>query len=108
MKDKIKIWLLYVAAVAGICCVPFVIGGIQLQWMKIFGTEIESARTDIYRENKSYVEGTIRDFREMQVEYLKAEPQHRDALKSLILHRANELDWSRLPADVRGFLESLR
>ena len=80
---------------------------VQLTVMKWWGTEIESVKTDIYRENKSYVEGTIRDLRELQVEYVMADASHKDAIKSLILHRANELDWGRLPDDVREFLITL-
>lgn len=80
---------------------------IQLQVMRMYGTELESVRTDIYRENKSYVEGTVRDLREMKVEYEKASDDHKSALKSLILQRAGELDWDRLPSDVRAFLKEI-
>lgn len=102
------------AAAAGFTALLVLIVGLtfgstwlKIQWMRFFGTEIESARTDIYRENKSYVEGTVRDLREMRVEYLKASDEHKDALASLILQRANELDWDRLPSDVRGFLKEI-
>jgi len=80
---------------------------LQLQVMKMYGTELESVRTDIYRENKSYVEGTVRDLREMRVEYEKASDDHKSALRSLILQRAGELDWDRLPSDVRAFLKEI-
>jgi hypothetical protein len=81
---------------------------LSIELYRYFGTKIESANTDIYRENKSYVEGTVRDLREMQVEYYKADDKHKSALKSLILHRSNELDWDRLPSDVSEFLYELK
>lgn len=80
---------------------------IKLQVMRMYGTEMESVRTDIYRENKSYVEGTVRDLRELRVEYEKADDAHKSALKSLIVQRAGELDHDRLPADLREFLNGL-
>lgn len=105
----------FLAVIAGgialaVLVVGIAFGGpyLRLQVMRLFGTEIESAKTDIYRENKSYVEGTVRDLREMQVEYAKADDSHKEALGSLILHRANELDWDRLPIDVREFLNELK
>jgi hypothetical protein len=94
-------------------CVALVVGlafggtWLGLAVYKQFATEWESARTDVYRENKSYVEGTVRDLREMQREYVAASKEHRDALRSLILHRADELDRDRLPSDVRRFLTDL-
>lgn len=108
MKDIAAVFgvlLLVVALIAGIA-----FGGpwLKLQVMRMYGTELESVRTDIYRENKSYVEGTIRDLRELQADYVKATPSQQEALRSLILHRANELDWDRLPSDVRGFLNDLK
>lgn len=84
--------------------IPFV----RLQVMRMYGTELESVKTDIYRENKSYVEGTVRDLRELQVDYVKADDSQRETLSALILHRANELDWDRLPSDVRRFLNELK
>lgn len=86
----------------------FGIPALQLTVMRMYGTELESVETDIYRENKSYVEGTIRDLRELHVDYIKADTSQKEALASLILHRANELDTDRLPSDVREFLKELR
>ena len=97
--------LIVVVAFIGAC---FAIPAIQLQVMRIYGTELESVKTDIYRENKSYVEGTVRDLRELHVDYVKANDSQKESLRSLILHRANELDWERLPVDVREFLKELR
>ena len=80
---------------------------LTLQVKRMWGTELQSVETDIYRENKSYVEGTVRDLRELRVDYVKATDSQKEALRSLILHRAGELDWDRLPRDVREFLEEL-
>ena len=97
--------LIVVVAFIGAC---LAIPAIQLQVMRIYGTELESVKTEIYRENKSYVEGTVRDLRELHVDYVKANDSQKESLRSLILHRANELDWERLPVDVREFLKELR
>ena len=81
---------------------------LSVKWYRIIGTEIESTKTDVYRNNKSYTEGTVRDLRELRVEYEKAGDSHKSALKSLILQRANELDWERLTEDLRVFLEEIK
>lgn len=108
MKDTLKVVGVFIACVCLLLVFAFGIPAIQLSVMRMYGTELESVRTDIYRENKSYVEGTIRDLRELHVDYVKATDSQKEALASLILHRANELDWDRLPADVREFLNELK
>lgn len=101
----IGVIVLVIALIVGTAFgVPF----LRLQIMRMYGTELESVKTDIYRENKSYVEGTIRDLRELQVDYAKADDSQKETLSGLILHRANELDWDRLPSDVRRFLNELK
>lgn len=97
-----------VVAAALLVVIAFAVPALRLQVMQVYGTNLESAKTDIYRENKSYIEGTLRDLRELRVDYIRADESHREALASLILHRANELDWERLPIDLRQFLSELR
>lgn len=81
----------FVLTVAIIVGIAFGAPALKLQVMRMYGTELESVRTDIYRENKSYVEGTVRDLRELQVDYMKANDSQKEAIASLILHRANEV-----------------
>ena len=108
MKDLLAGIATVILVVAGLIGLAFLAPYVQLQVMRMYGTELESVKTDIYRENKSYIEGTIRDLRQLHVEYLSAEEEHKTALRDLILHRAGELDWDRLPSDVRQFLNELR
>ena len=96
-----------VLVVGGIVGLAFGAPYLRLQVMRMYGTELESVKTDIYRENKAYVEGTVRDLRDLRREYKAANAEHRDAVKDLILHRAGELDWDRLPGDLRDFLNEL-
>lgn len=104
----LKIVFYFVLFVALFIGASFAVPYLRLQILRMYGTEFESVKTDIYRENKSYVEGTIRDLRELRVTYIQSTPSQQETLKSLILHRANELDWDRLPADLREFLEELQ
>ena len=71
------------------------------------GVALESSRTDMYRESKSYVEGTIRDLRDLKMRFETADEEHKSAIQSLILQRAGELDWDRLPSDLRSFVKDL-
>ena len=108
MKDAFKMAAAAIFATVVLIVVGVMLSGANLEMTRFFGTRMESIKTDIYRENKSYIEGTRRDIREMMVEYYAAETDaHKDAISSLILHRSAELDRDRLPEELRTFIESL-
>jgi len=89
--------------------ITVVIGGSygSLALYRTFAPQWEDARTDVYRNSKSYVEGTIRDLRRLKREYEKADESQQSSLRTIILQRSDELDYDQLPSDVRRFLESL-
>ena len=77
-------------------------------WLLPKQKEIE---TNVYRNSKSFVDGTIRELRKLQTEYLTSENEdHKAALKSRILHAADELDpkWLATKPDLQNFVNSLR
>ena len=75
---------------------------------RYFAPQWESARTDTYRENKSYVEGTIRDLRDLKRQWTTArDDDGKRAIAELAKQRAGELDYDRLPRDVREWLKDI-
>jgi hypothetical protein len=92
-----------------ILAIVVVVGGSygSLALYRTFAPQWEDARTDVYRNSKSYVEGTIRDLRRLKREYEKADESQQSSLRTIILQRSDELDYDQLPSDVRRFLESL-
>jgi hypothetical protein len=50
----------------------------------------------------------IRDLENLQMEYAKTDDAHKDALRSIILHRFSVYDENRLPYNLRSFYKQLR
>jgi hypothetical protein len=98
-------------SIIGMCVlgVAVIVGGSygSLALYRTFAPQWEDARTDVYRNSKSYVEGTIRDLRRLKREYEKAEESQQSTLRTIILQRSDELDYDQLPGDLRRFVESL-
>jgi hypothetical protein len=101
---------------------PFVLAGILIlsfgmTWLvqgnefflyKFFAPKTEAVRRDVFEQTKSYQQGMIQELQNMQFEYIKAEPEHKAALRSLILHRAADFPSDRLPDDLRRFISDLK
>lgn len=75
---------------------------------KFFAPRQEAVRRQVFEQTKSYRQGMIQELQDMQFEYIKASPEHKDALASLILHRAADFDEDRLPSDLRSFISELK
>jgi len=89
--------------------VAVIVGGSygSLALYRTFAPQWEDARTDVYRNSKSYVEGTIRDLRKLKREYEKADESQQSTLRTIIFQRSDELDYDQLPSDLRRFIDSL-
>lgn len=109
MSDDIK-----GAIGAGIIClavaigVPWAVQGNDFFLAKVFAPKMEAVRRETFEESKAYNTGMIQELQNMQFEYVQASPEHKAALKSIILHRAADYDIDKLPVDLRQFIEGLK
>lgn len=78
-----------------------------LQVDRFLGREKADVRTDIYRNSRAYQEGSIRDIRRLMREFKAATPSEQESLRTIILQRADEMDYDNLPSDVRQFLAEI-
>ena len=80
----------------------------SLAMYKFFAPQWEGARTDVYRNTKSYIEGNIRDFRKLKREYDEADDSQKTTLKTIILQRSDEVDIEKMPQDIVRFINSIQ
>lgn len=77
---------------------------------KTFAPKYEQVRRETFEQSKAYNQGMIQELSNMQFEYVKAAPEHKAALASIILHRTADFDLeqAQVPADLRAFIADLR
>lgn len=97
-----------IAGLLGVLALAWVFTGNDFFLYKVFAPKYEAARRDTFEQSKAYNQGMVQELQSMQFQYEQADESHRAALASLILHRAADYDESRLPADLRGFIDSLK
>lgn len=76
--------------------------------MKVFAPREEAVRRQTFEQSKAYKEGMAQDLRHMQLEYIQATPDQKQAIASVILHEYADIDQTRLPADLRQFLNEIK
>ena len=85
-------------------------GYIQALYNRTAGVEIESSKREIYKENKSHVEGMIKDLSNYKMQYEKAESEkEKNAIKSRIVNDFANFETSKIDNEgLQIFLEKMR
>jgi len=98
----------FVLAVGLLLGLTFVIQGHDFFLYKLFAPQYEAVRRDTFEQSKAYNQGMVQELQAMRYDYVKASPEHKAALRDLILHRAADYPPDRMPADLRGFISELK
>lgn len=99
---------LAVLALGTLLGVTWLIQGNNFLLYKTFAPSYEDSRRQVFENTKSYNDGMIQELQFMQFEYVKADPAHKAALASVILHRAASYPRERMPADLVSFIDNLK
>lgn len=75
---------------------------------KYWAPKQEQVRREVFEQTKSYNQGMIQELQNMQYQYVQADKAHKDALASIILHRAADFNPDNLPYDLRQFIDGLK
>ncbi len=75
---------------------------------KFFAPKQEQVRRQVFEQTKSYNQGMIQELQNMQFQYEQADSKHKDALASIILHRAADYPENKMPNNLKVFVQNLR
>lgn len=82
--------------------------GNQFLRYKVFAPQYEAVRRDVMIESRAYSEATTREMYRFKRQYQQAKSDDEKAtIKALALHEAEAFDRSRLPADLRAWLNEI-
>lgn len=86
----------------------WLVQGNEFFLMKVFAPREEALRRQTFEQSKAYTEGMAQDLRRQQLEYIKATPDQKQAIASVILHEYASIDQTTMPADLRQFLNEIK
>lgn len=75
---------------------------------KIFAPKYEQVRRETFEQSKAYNQGMVQELENMYLKYQEATPEHKSALKSVILHRMADYPEDKLPNYLRNFVQELK
>jgi hypothetical protein len=107
METKNIIISILVFLFGGIAC-AWIIQGNDFFMYKVFAPQYENVRRETFENTKSYNEGMAQELRRYQLEYIKANPEQKKAIRSIVLHQYAGYENERLPNDLYQFMNELK
>lgn len=73
-----------------------------------FAPKYRAVDNQVFKESEQYNDGMIRDLENLQLEYINADKDHKDALRAITLHRFSVYPEDKMPPNLRNFYDQLR
>ena len=107
--DQFRLFaVLFLGAVIVLMGSMWIVYGNEFFLAKFFGPKNEQTRRETFEESKAYNEGMAQELRRMQLEYVKASPDQKQAIASIILHQTAGYDTTKLPPDLQRFVDDVK
>jgi len=97
--------------------VTLIIIGLGFTWIgegndfflyQYFAPKYQQVQREVFEQSKSYNQGMIQNLQSQQFDYAKADKDGKAALGSIILHETADYDETKLPPDLRDFVDGLK
>ena len=75
---------------------------------KFFAPKYRAVDNQVFKESEQYNDGMIRDLENLQLEYIKASADQKDALRAITLHRFSVYPEDKMPPNLRNFYNQLK
>jgi len=99
------------ASITGILVfVLLVFGFSYLGYMSydFFAPKYRAVDNKVFKQSEQYNDGMIRDLESLQIEYVSADAEKKQALRAIVLHRFSVYPEEKLPYNLRNFYNDLR
>jgi hypothetical protein len=73
-----------------------------------FAPKYRAVDNQVFKQSEQYNDGMIRDLENLQLEYINADKDHKDALRAIVLHRFSVYPEDKMPPNLRNFYISLK
>ena len=108
MKDIGKKVIFYIMTVLFMFMLGWLALGNQFFMFKFFAPKVEQVRRETFEQSKAYRQGMIQELNNLHVDYIKATPDQKLGLMTIILHKAADVPPDTLTPDLNAFLSDLR
>jgi hypothetical protein len=73
-----------------------------------FAPKYRAVDNEVFKQSEQYNDGMIRDLENLQIEYISADAEKKQALRAIVLHRFSVYPEDKMPPNLRNFYNELK
>ena len=73
-----------------------------------FAPKYRAVDNQVFKQSEQYNDGMIRDLENLQIEYINADAEKKQALRAIVLHRFSVYPEDKMPPNLRNFYNNLK
>jgi len=73
-----------------------------------FAPKYRQVDNEVFKQSEQYNDGMIRDLENLQIEYVSADAEKKQALRAIVLHRFSVYPEDKMPPNLRNFYNDLK
>jgi len=73
-----------------------------------FAPKYRAVDNQVFKQSEQYNDGMIRDLENLQIEYIGADAEKKQALRAIVLHRFSVYPEDKMPPNLRNFYNDLK
>ena len=73
-----------------------------------FAPKYRAVDNAVFKQSEQYNDGMIRDLENLQMDYINADKDHKDAVRAIVLHRFSVYPEDKMPPNLRNFYNDLK
>lgn len=75
---------------------------------EFFAPKYRAVDNQVFKQSEQYNDGMIRDLENLQIEYINADADKKQALRAIVLHRFSVYPEDKMSPNLRNFYNSLK
>jgi type II secretory pathway component PulC len=73
-----------------------------------FAPKYRAVDNQVFKQSEQYNDGMVRDLENLQIEYISADAEKKQALRAITLHRFSVYPEDKMPPNLRNFYNDLK
>lgn len=94
--------------IVGALVLLFVLSFLGYKSYEFFAPKYRAVDNQVFKQSEQYNDGMIRDLENLQIEYINADADKKQALRAIVLHRFSVYSEDKMPPNLRNFYNSLK
>ena len=90
------------------CGFDWFVRGNKFLSYKVLAPKQEEVRQQIFENTKSYNQSMVQELQNLQLEYVKADKDHKNYLTLVILYRVADFPQDKMPKNLHDFVQKLK